>query len=157
MRVLFLGTPPFALPALEKLLSSRHAVVGVMTQPDRPRGRSRKPVPPPVKELALRHGLQVEQPDRLDDPSFLRAIQALKADCAVVVAYGRIFPPELLNRFPKGAFNLHASRLPKYRGAAPIQWALIRGEKETGDTLFRLYEQLDHGLVLLQSATPIQP
>ncbi len=157
MKVLFLGTPAFAVPALEKLLKSGHKVVGAVTQPDRPRGRCRTPQPPAVKELALSKSLPVFQPERPSDPAFLAEIKKLGADCAAVVAYGRILPKEFLSIFRHGAVNLHASLLPKYRGAAPIQWALIRGEQETGVTVFELDEQMDHGPVILQQKTPIKP
>jgi len=157
MKVLFLGTPAFAVPGLEKLLKSGHTVAGVVTQPDRPRGRCRTPQPSPVKELALSKSLPLFQPQRPSDPLFLAEIKKLEADCAAVVAYGRILPKEFLSIFRHGAVNLHASLLPKYRGAAPIQWALIRGEQETGVTVFELDEQLDHGPVILQQKTPIKP
>ncbi|MDO8730358.1 MAG: methionyl-tRNA formyltransferase [Candidatus Omnitrophota bacterium] len=157
MKILFLGTPAFAVPSLEKLLKSGHKVVGIVTQPDRPRGRCRTPQPPPVKELALSKSLPVFQPERPSDPAFLSEIKKLGAECAAVVAYGRILPKEFLNLFRHGAINLHASLLPKYRGAAPIQWSIIRGEQETGVTVFELDEQLDHGPVILQQKTPIKP
>jgi methionyl-tRNA formyltransferase len=157
MKVLFLGTPVFAVPSLEKLLKSGHHVAGVVTQPDRPRGRGRTPQPSAVKELALSKSLPVFQPERPSDPVFLAEIKKLGADCAVVVAYGRILPKSFLQLFRHGAVNLHASLLPKYRGAAPIQWAIIRGEQETGVTIFELDEQLDHGPVISQQKTPIKP
>ena len=157
MRILFFGTPEFAVPALERLLAGPHAVAAVVTQPDRPSGRSRVVTPPPVKTPALGAGLPVLQPEEPDDEGFLQILRKSAADCAVVVAYGRIFPPALLQLFPRSAYNLHASLLPKYRGAAPIQWSLIRGETETGVTLFRLDEELDHGPVLLQRRCPIDP
>lgn len=156
MKVLFCGTPGFAVPSLDKLLRSGHQVVGVVTQPDRPRGRCREPQSPPVKEIAEFHSLPVFQPDRPADPKFLSAIQNLGADIAAVVAYGRLLPKEFLASFPHGAINLHASLLPKYRGAAPIQWSIIRGETETGATIFQLDTQLDHGPLLLQTKTPIE-
>jgi len=157
VKILFCGTPAFALPSLEKLFKSGHPVVGVVTQPDRPRGRCRTPQPSPVKELALSHSLPVFQPQRLSDPVFLSSIQRMGAECAAVVAYGRLLPKEFLTLFRHGAINLHASLLPKYRGAAPIQWAVLRGETETGVTVFELDEQLDHGPILLQTRIPILP
>ena len=157
MKILFLGTPAFAVPGLEKLFTSGHKVAGVVTQPDRPRGRCRTPQPPAVKELALSKSLPVFQPQRPSEPGFLAEIKKLNADCAAVVAYGRILPKEFLNLFRHGAINLHASLLPKYRGAAPIQWAIIRGETETGVTVFELDEELDHGPILLQAKIPILP
>ena len=177
MKLLFCGTPAFAVPSLEKLWKSGHTIVGVVTQPDRPRGRGapaprhflgskdgtasvssgRTPQPPPVKELALSKSLPVFQPDRPSDPAFIAEIKKLGAECAAVVAYGRLLPKEFLALFRHGAVNLHASLLPKYRGAAPIQWAVLRGETETGVTVFELDEQLDHGPILLQQSTPIKP
>ena len=177
MKVLFLGTPVFAVPSLEKLLKSGHTVAGVVTQPDRPRGRGapaprhflgskegtasvgrgKTPQPPAIKELALAKSLPVFQPERPSEPEFLSEIKKLGAECAAVVAYGCILPKAFLGLFRHGAINVHASLLPKYRGAAPIQWTLIRGETETGVTVFELDEQLDHGPVILQQKTPIKP
>ena len=157
MHILFFGTPGFAVASLKALLKSSHQVVGVVTQPDRPKGRGNQPVPPPVKETALAAGIPVFQPTRLNDPAFLEKIRSLNPACAAVVAYGRILPKTLLDTFPKGAINLHASLLPKFRGAAPIQWSLISGETETGVTIFQLDEQLDHGPILLQAKQPIRP
>ena len=157
MKVLFCGTPSFAVASLDKLLRSGHPVVGVMTQPDRPRGRCRTPRPPPVKEVALLHSLPVFQPQRPFDPAFLSDLRKQGADCAAVVAYGRLLPAEFLSLFRHGAINLHASLLPKYRGAAPIQRAILNGETETGVSVFHLDEQMDHGPVLLQARTPIRP
>lgn len=157
MRIIFFGTPEFAVPALERLMAGPHTVAAVVSQPDRPSGRSRKVEPTPVKEKARAACVAVLQPEEPGDPAFIQLLQKAGADYAVVVAYGRIFSPALLKIFPRGAFNLHASLLPKYRGAAPIQWALINGEKETGVTLFRLDEALDHGPVLLQRPCPIEP
>lgn len=157
MRIVFFGTPKFAVPALEHLLAGPHAVAAVVTQPDRPSGRARKTGPTPVKKRAMEAGLPVLQPEQPGDPAFLQILRKTGADCAVVVAYGRILPPALLQLFPRGTYNLHASLLPKYRGAAPIQWALIQGERETGVTLFRLDDELDHGPVLLQRPCAIEP
>lgn len=157
MKVLFLGTPTFALPIFQRLLKSSHSVVAVVTQPDRPRGRGQKVEPSPVKEAARAAGLPVLEPKDPSAPDFLRAVGIAAPDCAIVVAYGRLLPRSFLELFPKGVYNLHASLLPKYRGAAPIPWALIRGEQETGVTLFRLDEQLDHGPILLRRQTPIPP
>ena len=155
MRLLFFGTPTFALPSLKILLQSRHPMSGIVTPPDRPKGRSRKTAPSPVKQAAQEAGLAILQPSSLNDPAFLQKVQSLRTDVAVVVAFGRILPRPLLQTFPKGAYNLHASLLPKFRGAAPIQWALICGESETGVTVFRMDEQLDHGPILLQAAYPV--
>lgn len=150
MKILFFGTPEFAVPSLQEILRSRHKLVGVVTQLDRPKGRSNQPAPPPVKEVASQSNLPVFQPDQLQDPSLLEKLRSLHPDCGVVVAYGKLMPLSLLKLFPKGAINLHASLLPKYRGAAPIQWVLIRGEEETGVTIFQLDGKLDHGPILLQ-------
>ena len=157
MRLIFFGTPKFAVPALERLLAGPHAVAAVVSQPDRPSGRARKIVPTPVKEWALAAGLPLLQPEQPGDPAFLQMLRTSRPACAIIVAYGRILPPALLQIFPRGAFNLHASLLPKYRGAAPIQWSLIRGETETGVTLFQLDAELDHGPVLLQRRCPVEP
>lgn len=157
MRILFLGTPEFAAVCLDGLLNNHRSIVGIVTQPDRAKGRDLVILPPPVKTLALSKKIPVYQPEKLDDPSFLDQIRALKPDCAIVVAFGRLLPPVFLDLFPKGAYNLHGSLLPKYRGAAPIQRALINGETETGVTLFKLDEQLDHGPILLQKKLAIDP
>lgn len=157
MRVIFFGTPEFAVPTLDRLLAGPHAVTAVVTQPDRPSGRARRVSPPPMKERAQAAGVAVLQPEQPGDAGFLQLIRTAAADCAIVVAYGRILPPALLQLFPRGAFNLHASLLPRHRGAAPIQWALIQGESETGVTLFQLDPELDHGPVLLQRRCPIAP
>ena len=150
MRLLFFGTPAFAVPALEKLAGSRHSIAAVVTQPDRPKGRSTEPAPPPIKEATLRLKLPLLQPLSLKEPSFTQTIRDQRVESGVVVGYGKIFPPSFLELFPRGVYNLHASLLPRLRGAAPIQWALIRGERETGATVFLLDDQLDHGPILLQ-------
>lgn len=158
MRLIFFGSSSFAVASLRKLHESRHRPAAVVTQPDRPRSRSpRTPVPPPVKEAALALGLDVLQPERLEEASFLDRIRILQPEAAAVAAYGRLLPAELLKLFPRGAYNLHASLLPKYRGAAPIAWALIHGERQTGVTIFRLDEAMDHGQILLQARHPIRP
>ncbi len=157
MRIIFFGTPEFAVPSLQQVLEAAHEVAAVVTQPDRPKKRAKEPVHPAVKEAACAAGIQVFQPKDPGDENFLQSIRALRPECAVVVAYGRILPPPLLAVFPKGAVNLHPSLLPKFRGAAPIQWALIRGEQETGVTIFRLDDQLDHGPILLQMHHKIDP
>ena len=157
MKLLFVGTPAFAVPSFKRLAAGSHSIVGVMTQPDQPRGRGQLNRPSAIKELALTHRIPLFQPMDLTEETFLSSIRRLAPDCAVVVAYGRILPKKFLQLFPKGAYNLHASLLPKYRGAAPIQWALIRGETETGVTVFQLDEELDHGPILFQVRTAIQP
>lgn len=154
MRLLFMGTPGFAVPTLQKLLSSRHRVSGVFTQPDRPSGRGRKLAVGPVKQLALHSGLPVYQPDRLA-PEEWKPLVETAADALVVVAYGKILPSWLFTLPPFGAVNVHASLLPLYRGAAPIPWAIARGETRTGVTTMRIDRGMDTGDVLLQKAVEI--
>ncbi len=156
MHVVFMGTPDFAVPTLKALLESSHQVVGVVTRPDKPRGRGLKVLPPPVKVVAESRGLPVLQPLDLKEAGFLQALRAFRADVFVVVAF-LILPPEVFEIPPKGTINLHASLLPKFRGAAPIQWALINGEKETGVTTFFIERQVDTGNILLQEKMPIAP
>lgn len=156
MKVLFYGTPRFALPTLEALLAS-HEVVAVVTQPDRPAGRGQRLTPPPVKERAAAAGIPVLQPERLRDPRWPDPLRAFGADVAVVVAFGQILPKPVLDAPARGSINVHASLLPKYRGAAPIAWAIIRGETETGVTTFLMDEGMDTGPVLLAERTPIRP
>ncbi len=156
MRLLFMGTPSFAVPTLEKLLSSRHRVNGVFTQPDRPSGRGRRITPCPIKQVALHRGLPVYQPDRLASEEW-RVLVETTADALVVVAYGKILPPWLFTLPPFGAVNVHASLLPRYRGAAPIPWAIARGETRTGVTTMRIDRGMDTGDLLLQKAVAIGP
>jgi len=157
VKLIFLGTPDFAVPSFQRLAAEPYPVITAISQPDRPQGRNRQTLPTPVKQAALAAGVPLLQPENPNDPAMLEKIRALKPDCAIVVAYGRLLSRSFLDLFPKGVYNLHASLLPKYRGAAPIQWALINGEPETGVTVFRLDEQLDHGPVLLQKKTLITP
>ncbi len=155
LRVAFAGTPQFAVPALQALLASRHSVVGVLTQPDRPKGRGRQLTPSPVKALALSAGLPISQPPTLCTAAGLDAVAALAADVMVVVAYGQILPQELL-RLPRlGCINIHASLLPRWRGAAPIQRAILAGDAMTGVTLMQMDEGLDTGAVLAVRSVPI--
>jgi methionyl-tRNA formyltransferase len=155
LRIVYCGTPQFAVPTLEALLASRHTVAGVLTQPDRPRGRGQRLQPTPVKAVALQHGLPVFQPERLRDPAVHRTLEAWAPDLGVVAAYGQLFPEELL-RIPRlGMINVHASLLPKYRGAAPIQRAVIDGETTTGVTIMQLIKALDAGDMLASAAYPI--
>jgi len=149
-----MGTPDFAVPSLERLLESDHEVVGVVTQPDRPKGRGRKWEPTPIKRLALEHRRPVWTPERLKDGDFLEALRTLEPDLFAVVAF-RILPPEVLEIPKQGAINVHPSLLPKYRGAAPIQWAIIRGERETGVTTFCISCDVDCGDILLQRVVVI--
>jgi methionyl-tRNA formyltransferase len=144
-----MGTPGFAVPPLRRLLDSdQHQVVAVVTQPDRPEGRGRKLHSPPVKELALEHHLPVLQPEKIKKTDFDKVLGAYSPDIIVVVAYGRIIPPEVLSLPKYGCLNIHASLLPKYRGAAPIQWAIINGEQYTGVTIMQLDEGLDTGNII---------
>jgi len=156
LRIVFMGTARFAVPALERLVGNGFAIPAVVTGPDRPRGRGRELSPTPVKEAASGSGLNVLQPERLKDAAFAEAIRSLGPDLIVVVAF-RILPPEVF-RIPRlGSINLHASLLPRYRGAAPINRAIMNGEVETGVTTFFLEESVDTGNILLQARTPILP
>ncbi|MGO9290779.1 MAG: methionyl-tRNA formyltransferase [Polyangia bacterium] len=155
MRVIFFGSPAFALPSLRSM-AGEHQVLAVVSQPDRPAGRGKKLQPPPVKELALRLGLPVQQPTKLRDGALAKELSALQPDVFVVVAYGRILPPDLLAVPKLGAWNVHASLLPRYRGAAPIQWAVIRGETKTGVSVMRMEEGLDTGPVAAWEEEPIR-
>ena len=156
MRIVFMGTPDFALPSLDALIASPHEIVGVVTQPDRPKGRGLQVIAPPVKIKALEQGLSVFQPFDLKDPEFLGALRQLNADCFAVVAY-RILPPVVYEMPPKGCVNLHTSLLPKYRGAAPIQWAIFNGDTETGVTTFFIEKSVDTGAWIFQERTRIHP
>jgi methionyl-tRNA formyltransferase len=158
MRLVFCGTPQFAIPTLQQLLTAGHAIELVVTQPDRVRGRDQAPSPPPVKLLAMEAGLPVVQPEKIKNNPELRArLEAIHPDAIIVVAYGRIIPEWMLNLPQWGNINLHASLLPKYRGAAPIQWAIANGEMVTGATTMRLDQGLDTGDILLQRSLPIEP
>ena len=156
MRIAFMGTPEFAVPSLKILHEHKYDIRAVVTSPDKPRGRGQQVSFTPVKELALQRGFQVFQPANLKDSGFINEIGSLKPDIIVVVAF-RILPQEVF-RIPRlGSFNLHASLLPKYRGAAPINWAIINGETETGVTSFLLAEKVDTGSVVLQARVRIGP
>ncbi len=155
MRIIFFGTPDFALPSLDALLRAEENVVAVVSQPDKRKGRKSTPSPTPVKELALRNGLSVLQPENIKSQIFIDELRELNPDLFVVVAYGKILPSELLKIPPLGCINLHASLLPKYRGAAPIQWAIINGEKTTGVTTMLMDEGMDTGDILLQEEMEI--
>lgn len=155
MRIIFMGTPDFAVPALEALLQAGYPVAAVVTRPDRPRGRGRKLLPGPVKKTAVEHGLPVLQPARLLEDSFLQRLASLAPEVIVVAAFGRILPSVIL-RLPRlGCLNIHASLLPRYRGAAPIHRAVINGERETGVSIMLMDEGLDTGAVLARRAVPI--
>ena len=155
MRVIFMGTPEFAVPSLEALLKSDDQVVGIITQPDRPKGRGQSLTSSPIKLIAERERLPLLQPTKMKDPGFLDALRAWKPDLITVAAFGRILPPVILNLPPRGCINVHGSLLPKYRGAGPIQWAIINGETETGITTMLMDEGMDTGAILLQERLPI--
>lgn len=158
LKLVVCGTPQFAVPTLEALLAAGHEIPLVVTQPDRPVGRKQVLTAPPVKQIALAHGLAVTQPEKIKSNSDFRArLEAIAPDAIVVVAYGRIIPPWMLALPRLGCINLHGSLLPKYRGAAPIQWAVAMGETVTGNTTMLLEEGLDTGPILLQEETPIGP
>lgn len=157
MRIVFMGTPEFAVPSLEALLRSDDEVVGVVTQPDRPKGRGHQLVPPPVKLVAERAGIPVLQPLKIRTPEFLQALSAWQPDLIAVAAYGRILHTPILRLPPRGCVNVHGSLLPKYRGAAPVQWAVINGETITGITTMLMDEGMDTGPMLLQEKVEILP
>ncbi len=156
MKIIFMGTPDFSIPSLKTLLESRHDILAVVTAPDKQRGRGRKVSFPPVKKFALQNNLLLIQPEMLrNNPQFVDELKKYDADLFIVVAF-KILPEEVFTIPPKGSFNLHASYLPKYRGAAPIQWALISGETETGLTTFKLAEKVDTGNIYLQQKVAIK-
>lgn len=152
-----MGTPEFAVPSLEALLKSGHEVVGVVTQPDRPKGRGHALASPPVKEVAQRAGIPVVQPGKIRTPEFLERLAGWAPDLIAVTAFGRILHAPILSLPPKGCVNVHGSLLPKYRGAAPVQWAVINGDTETGITTMLMDEGMDTGPMLLQARLPIMP
>lgn len=156
MRVVFMGSPDFAVPPLRALLAA-HDVALVVTQPDKPAGRGKRLQPPPVKEVARAAGVPVLQPVSVRKPEVVEALRATGAELAVVVAYGKILPPAVLEAFPRGCINVHASLLPAYRGAAPIQWAILRGETETGVTIMQLDAGMDTGPMLCKRGLAIAP
>jgi methionyl-tRNA formyltransferase len=155
MRIVFMGTPESAVPSLRRLLDDGHEIVAVWTQPDKPAGRGKKLHQSPVKEFALQHGLTVHQPAKIKTPEAQQLFASPNADVAIVVAYGRILPSGFLSTPPRGCINVHFSLLPKYRGAAPVNWAIVNGEEETGVTTMKIVEELDAGPILLQRATEI--
>jgi len=157
MRIVFMGTPEFAAPSLEALLQSEDQVVGVVTQPDRPKGRGQSLTPPPVKLIAQRAGVPILQPAKIRTPEFLAALTAWHPDLIAVTAFGRILHAPILHLPPLGCVNVHGSLLPKYRGAAPVQWAVINGETETGITTMLMDEGMDTGFMLLQETLAISP
>lgn len=155
LRIVFMGTPEFAVPSLQILVEHGFQVVGVITAPDKPKGRGQKVIPSPVKEYAQRQGLKILQPANLKSPQFLEDLRSLQANLQIVVAF-RMLPEAVWNMPEKGTFNLHASLLPQYRGAAPINWAIINGEKETGITTFFLKHEIDTGSIIFQEKEEIR-
>ena len=155
MRIVFMGTPESAVPSLERLLTDGHEVVAVWTQPDKPAGRGDKMHSPAIKQFALEHGLPVEQPKKIKTQEAKELFASYDSDVAVVVAYGRILPPEFLRAPRRGCINVHFSLLPLYRGAAPANWAIVNGETKTGVTTMFIEEELDSGPILLQRETMI--
>ena len=157
LRIVFMGTPEFACPTLQTLVDRGERVVGVVTQPDRPKGRGQQLQPPPVKVLAERHGIPILQPLKLRVPEAIEEIRVMAPDLIVVVAFGQILPQSLLDIPLRGCINVHASLLPRYRGAAPLNWCIINGETETGVTTMLMNAGLDTGDMLVKRATPIGP
>ena len=157
MKLIFMGTPDFAATILEGLIGSRHEILAVVTQPDKKKGRNQKLSASPVKELALMHGLVVYQPNKVKEPQFLDLLNELKPDAIIVAAFGQILPKALLDIPKYGCINVHASLLPKYRGAAPIQYAILDGETETGISIMYMDEGIDTGDVILQEKLVIEP
>ena len=157
MRIVFMGTPDFAVPTLEALIGAGHELAAVVTQPDKPKGRGKAVLMTPVKEKALECGIPVYQPKRVREPEFLDVLRKLNPDVIVVVAFGQILPREILTLPPFGCVNVHASLLPKYRGAAPIQWAVIDGETVSGVTTMQMNEGLDTGDILEQEEISLDP
>ncbi len=156
LRVVFMGTPEFAIPSLETILEAGYPVPLVVTAPDRPRGRGQKTEASPVRNVAEQHGLEVATPEKLKSPEFEQTVRDARPDVICVVAF-RILPETIFSIPPRGSFNLHASLLPKYRGAAPINWAIINGETQTGVTTFFLKPKVDTGSIILQREVPIPP
>jgi methionyl-tRNA formyltransferase len=157
MKLVFLGTPAFAVPTLEAIVRAGHEMAAVLTQPDRPRGRGQHPAATPVKQAALALGLPVYQPERVRRPEAVEYLRGIGPEAMVVVGYGQIIPQSVIDLAPRGIINVHASLLPKYRGAAPIQWAIVNGETVTGVTTMRIDAGLDTGDMLLKAETPIDP
>ena len=157
MRILFMGTPEFAVASLKRLVEDGHDICGVFTQPDKPKNRGHKLMFSPVKEYALTQNLEVYQPLKMRDGEALGIVESLKPELIVVAAYGRILPEEILNAPKYGSINVHSSLLPKYRGAAPINWAILNGEEETGVSIMYMAKELDAGDVILQKTIPIGP
>ncbi len=157
MKIIFMGTPEFSVPTLKALIDSEHDIVACYTQPDKPKGRGKKMMMPPVKQVCIEHDIPVYQPTRIRHLEHVKQFQAIEADVAVVIAYGQILPKAILEAPKYGCINIHASLLPKYRGAAPYQWAVINGEKETGITTMQMDVGMDTGDMLLKTSLPIAP
>ena len=157
MKILFMGTPDFAVPSLAALLDAGHEICGVFTQPDRPKNRGMKLQAPPVKEFALSHDIPVFQPETVKDGAALEQIRSLAPELIAVAAYGRILPEDILNYPQYGCINVHSSLLPKYRGSAPIHWAILNGDKQTGVTIMHMAKAMDAGDIIAQSVTDIDP
>lgn len=155
MKVVYMGTPDFAVPPLEALAEAGYEVAAVVTQPDKPKGRGKTLLPTPVKETALKHGIPVWQPAKVREPEFMEKLEALKPDVIIVAAFGQIIPEKILSLPEYGCLNIHASLLPKYRGAAPIQYAVIDGEKESGVTLMKMGTGLDTGDMIARAVVPL--
>lgn len=155
MKLIFMGTPDFAVPCLESLINAGHDILAVFTQPDKPVGRKQIMTPPDVKLCALKHNLQVFQPQSMRDGEAMEIIKNLSPEAIIVAAYGKILPKEMLDFPPCGCINVHGSLLPKYRGAAPIQWSVINGDAQTGITIMQMGEGVDTGDILMQRAIPI--
>lgn len=157
MRIVFMGTPEFAVPSLRQLIADGHEIVCVLTQPDKPKNRGMKLMPSPVKVVAMEHQIEVYQPATLKSGEALERLSALKPELIVVAAYGKILPKEILDLPRLGCINVHSSLLPRYRGAAPINWAILNGETETGVTIMYMAEGLDTGDIISQRATAVDP
>src|SRR2546423_3153017 len=156
MRIVFMGTPESAVPSLRRLVDDGHEIIAIWTQPDKPAGRGKKLHQSPVKEFALQHNLTIHQPQKIKTSEAKQLFASHEADVAVVVAYGKILPLEFLVAPKHGCVNVHFSLLPKYRGAAPVNWAIVNGETETGVTTMKIVEELDAGPILLQRTTKIE-
>ncbi|HAK60283.1 MAG TPA: methionyl-tRNA formyltransferase [Nitrospiraceae bacterium] len=157
MRLVFMGTPQFAVQPLQALVEARHDVAGVVTRPDKPSGRGRSVSAPPIKRIADLLGLTLYQPKRVRDAEFIETLRQINPEAIIVAAYGQILPREILSLPVHGCINIHASLLPLYRGAAPINWAIIRGEVQSGNTIMQMDEGMDTGSILMQESVPIEP
>ena len=157
MKIFFMGTPDFAVPSLQALVDAGHEICGVFTQPDRPKNRGMKLQAPPVKEFAIAHDIPVFQPESVKDGTAMSIIRQLAPELIAVAAYGRILPVEILDYPIHGCINVHSSLLPKYRGSAPIHWAILNGEQESGVTIMHMAKAMDAGDIIAQAVTPIDP